>query len=95
MFYRPFYTNIYTKCVKTIQTSIKKEQHSSHEFIPVKFGSKERKLALQPDTSKKLNAKETTYVQSVVSSLLYREVFWCVYISSFEYYSFQQNSPIE
>ena len=48
-----------------------KDQHSPHEFINVKYGSKERQLALQPDTSPSLSKKEAPFVPSVVGSLLY------------------------
>ena len=48
-----------------------KDQFSPHEFIPIKFGSKERQLAMQPDTSPSLGPKDTSFVQSVVGSHLY------------------------
>ena len=37
----------------------------------MKYGSKERQLALQPDTSPSLSKKEAPFVPSVVGSLLY------------------------
>ena len=57
--------------LKRFNHHCEKPQHSPHEFIPVKFGSKTRQLAMQPDTSPPLDATDTTYVQSVVGSLLY------------------------
>ena len=48
-----------------------KDQHSPHEFIAVNYGSTQRQLAMQPDTSPLLSSKEASFVPSVVGSLLY------------------------
>ena len=51
--------------------SFTKPQYSPHECFPVKYGTNTRQLATQEDTSPSLTPKETTYVQSLIGSLLY------------------------
>ena len=63
--------NYIPSLLKKLHYSPEKIQHSPHEFLPLNYGTKTRQLATQLDTSPLLNPKETTYVQSIIGSLLY------------------------
>ena len=70
------------------------EQYSLHEFIPVKFGSKTRQLAMQPGTLAPLNRKDTIAVQSIVGSLLYHgQSLDASILPALNAISTQQNAP--
>ena len=73
-----------------------KPQYSPHEFIPIKFGTKTRQLAMQPDTSPLLDSKGAKFVQSVVGSLLYHgRALDASILPALNSISSQQNSPTE
>ena len=63
--------NYIPSLLKKLNYSPTKIQHSPHEFLPLNYGTKTRQLDTQLDTSPSLNPKETTYVQSIIGSLLY------------------------
>ena len=80
--------------LKRFNHQFSKPQYSPHEFVPIQFGSKQRQLAMQPDTSPLLDEKETKFVQSVVGSLLYHgRALDASILPALNTISSQQNSP--
>ena len=60
----------------------------------MRFGTNTRQLATQSDTSPPLNAKETTYVQSLIGSLLYHaRALDASLLPALNSISAQQNKP--
>ena len=58
--------------LKKLQHTPSKKQYSPHPYIPFKFGQKGvQQFVSTPDNTPFLTATETTYIQSVVGSLLY------------------------
>ena len=70
------------------------KQHSPHEFIPINYATKQRRLAMQPDTSPLLDATDKKFVQSVVGSLLYHAcALDASILPALNSISSQQNAP--
>ena len=82
--------------LKKLNHSTTKNQHSPHEFFPLCYGTKTRQLATQSDTSPLLNTKETTYVQSIIGSLLYHaRALDASLLPALNSISAQQNKPTQ